>query len=77
MTTKRRFGNPTRKIGRNLRRERLRLGLTQAAAAAQSGVSPGTIRAIEQGRRPYVLLTTLAQIAGALGIPLRKLFEGC
>jgi transcriptional regulator with XRE-family HTH domain len=77
MALKRNYVNPSRKVGRNLRRERLRLGLTQAAVAQRSGLSAGTISALEQGKRPHALITTLARIAGGLGIRCSKLFVGC
>ena len=76
-TKQKKFVNPCRIIGRNIRRERLRAGLTQAALAWRSGVSPGTIRALEHGQRPYALFTTLAKVAGGLGIPIHKLCVGC
>ena len=66
-----------KKIGRNLRRERLRLGLTQAAVAERSGLSRGSISSIELGKRPYMLITTLARIAGGMGINFSKLCAGC
>lgn len=77
MAIKRKYINPSQKSGRNIRRERLLLGLTQAALAQRSGLSTGSISAIELGKRPYTLMTTLAQIAGGMGIPFSKLCVGC
>lgn len=44
--------NETRRVGRQLRRQRLELGLTQAAVAARCGMSQSNISAYESGRRP-------------------------
>ena len=41
--------------------------------AQRSGLSTGSISAIELGNRPYMLITTLAQIAYGLGISLSTL----
>jgi len=45
--------------------------------AQRSGLSTGSISAIELGNRPYMLITTLARIAGGIGIPVSKLCVGC
>ena len=77
MAIKKRFVNPCRKIGRNIRRERLRLGLTQAAVAQRCGLSPSTISSIELGKHPNMSTDNLWLVAGGLGVKASKLCVGC
>lgn len=55
-------------IGRDIKRRRLRLDLSQVGLAELSGVAQGHISQIERGeRRPS--LQTLAKLRDALGLP--------
>ncbi|NKE63933.1 helix-turn-helix domain-containing protein, partial [Lentzea sp. PSKA42] len=51
-----------------MRRFRLRAGLTQDALAQRSGVSVSTIRGMETGKRRNPQLTSVRQLAAALGL---------
>ncbi|USX53763.1 tetratricopeptide repeat protein [Lentzea sp. HUAS12] len=51
-----------------VRRFRLRAGLTQEALAERSGVSVSTIRGVETGKRSNPQLTSVRQLAKALGL---------
>ncbi|MDX8141205.1 tetratricopeptide repeat protein [Lentzea sp. BCCO 10_0061] len=51
-----------------MRRFRLRAGLTQEALAQRSGVSVSTIRGMETGKRRNPQLTSVRQLAAALGL---------
>lgn len=67
--------NTNRKtVAANVRRLRLYRGLSQAALAARSGVSRGTVCAVEAGRR-NVGLRALRRIASALGAAMADLFR--
>ncbi len=57
-------------VGRLLRRFRVAAGLTQEALAERARVSPDTIAALEQGRRRAPRLSTVTEIADALGLGL-------
>jgi transcriptional regulator with XRE-family HTH domain len=55
-------------LGRNLRRARKRLEMTQEEVGQQSGVHPTEVSRIEAGKRdPRV--STLERLAKALGMP--------
>ncbi|MGK9168576.1 helix-turn-helix domain-containing protein [Inquilinus limosus] len=63
------------RIARRLRQERQALGLTQAALAERSGVSPRMLALIEKAEtNPSI--ATLAEIAAALGLDFADLFGG-
>lgn len=49
--------------------------LTQTALAERSGVSQGTIAAIERGANPNPTLDTAFRLAKALGVDPEELFE--
>ncbi len=55
-------------VGDLLRRFRVAAGLTQEALAERARVSPDTIAALEQGRRRAPRLSTVTEIANALGL---------
>ena len=60
--------SPIKKFGENLRRERLRLKLTQAATGQKCGFHRSYISSLERGQNK-VPLHTVQQIADGLGIP--------
>lgn len=64
----------TERLANALRRERDRLGLTQAALAERVGVSRKTINTVENG--VFVPSTVLAlKLAAALNRPVEALFQ--
>ncbi|TRO87171.1 helix-turn-helix transcriptional regulator [Glycocaulis profundi] len=62
-------------FGLNLRRERLRAGLTQEALAVKVGVDRAHVSAMERGVQNITLLT-LWHVAEALGIEPHDLLKG-
>jgi len=63
-----------RRVGRNLKRFRQDLGLSQEAFAFKAGLHRTYISGIERGvRNPTVLV--LEEIALALGVPSARLLE--
>lgn len=63
-----------RRVGRNLKHFRQKLGLSQEAFAFKAGFHRTYISGIERGvRNPTVLV--LEEIASALGVPSAKLLE--
>ena len=59
----------TRKLkefGNNIRRERVRAGLTQEQLAEKADLNPRTIQKVEAGHI-NILVTTLAKIQAAIG----------
>lgn len=58
-------------MGLRIRDERLRLGLTQAAAAAELGISRGRMRDLEERANPQ--LSTLCALVDVLGMDPRAL----
>ncbi|MBO0869102.1 MAG: helix-turn-helix domain-containing protein [Micromonosporaceae bacterium] len=63
------------RLGAQLRRCRGERSIVEVAAAA--GISAETLRKIETGRVPTPAFFTVAALAGALGIELDSLAEGC
>lgn len=63
-------------IGQNIRRARLKIGLTQEKASQQLGVSTMHWGRIERGERP-IRLDRLCVIANVLHIKLSTLLSGC
>lgn len=64
-----------RTFGANLRRERIRRGLTLAALAAAAEVQDSEIGRLERGQRDP-RLTTILRLANGLGIPPGELLGG-
>jgi transcriptional regulator with XRE-family HTH domain len=60
-------------IGREVRRRREELGLTGAELAARSGLSPGAISQIENGKRTPSS-TTVMKLARGLGVEVGELY---
>jgi len=61
-------------VGDNIRKMRLKTGLTQEELALKSGLSQGYINQLESGKRRYTQ-KSLELIADALVIPVAGLFE--
>lgn len=61
-------------VGSNIRKFRLKAGITQEELALKSGLSQGYINQLESGKRKYTQ-KSLELIAKALAIPLIKLFK--
>ena len=61
-------------MGDNIRRLRLKTGLTQEELALKSGLSQGYINQLESGKRRYTQ-KSLEQIAETLSIPAMELFR--
>ena len=60
-------------IGQEVRRRREQLGLTGAELAARSGLSPGAISQIENGKRTP-RSTTMMKLAQGLGVEVGELY---
>ena len=61
-------------FARNLRRLRRERGLTQEALSGTSGLMQSYLSEVEAGKR-NISLDAMAAIAGAMEIPLARLFE--
>jgi transcriptional regulator with XRE-family HTH domain len=61
-------------VGENLRRIRLRMGLTQEEVALRSGLSQSYINQLESGKRMFTQ-KSLEQIGKALNIPIIDFFR--
>ncbi|MBI5328286.1 MAG: helix-turn-helix domain-containing protein [Deltaproteobacteria bacterium] len=61
-------------VGENIRRLRLKAGLTQEEVALRSGLSQGYINQLESGKRRFTQ-KTLELIADALSVPMVELFK--
>lgn len=62
-------------LGENLKKQREKAGLSQPELSDKSGVPVGTIRGIEQGRRPDPQWSTVQALAAALGITCHDLAD--
>ena len=62
-------------LGRFVRANRRRLGLTQTQLAAPLGLTQERISVLEQGKSAMPSLLALAQIAAALGVSLTDVVE--
>jgi transcriptional regulator with XRE-family HTH domain len=62
-------------LSENLKQLREKAGISQAGLATLSGVPVGTIRGIEQGRRPDPQWSTIQALAAALGITCQDLAD--
>jgi transcriptional regulator with XRE-family HTH domain len=63
-----------RRFGVELRRCRLRAGLSQDSLAEQSGVAQSTISRLERGRAPHAAMLKLVLLSEALGSQLPLAF---
>ncbi len=61
-------------VGSNIRRFRLKAGITQEEIALMSGLSQGYINQLESGKRKYTQ-KSLELIANALSKPIREFFS--
>jgi transcriptional regulator with XRE-family HTH domain len=64
-----------RAIGANVRRERLRRGLSQEKLAFAADLHPNYVGFVERGERS-ITVVNLVRIAKALKVPAFKLFTG-
>ncbi|WP_320069736.1 helix-turn-helix transcriptional regulator [Micromonospora sp. RTGN7] len=62
-------------LGRQLRAQRSRRHMTQAALASAAGVSVDLIRKVEQGQRQHAGLDSIAKLAAALDVTLADLLD--
>lgn len=69
------MGDINRKFGSNVRKIRLKDGLTQAEAARRCGMNFKHFQRIEYTNPPDVRLTTVARIAKGLNTTVIKLFS--
>ena len=69
-----RNANINNRIGDNIRKLRLKAGLTQEEIALKSGLSQGYINQLESGKRKFTQ-KSLELIAEALSIPMIELFR--
>ncbi len=63
-------------MGYKIKEVRETQGITQEELAKKSGVSRGTIAALENGNAEHTTTKTLSKIAQALGVPISKIFFG-
>ena len=61
-------------LGKNLRRERRKAGLTQEVLAQRAEVDRTLISAVERGRK-LVRIDTLVKLSRGLAVPLSVLME--
>lgn len=61
-------------MGYKIKEAREKKNMTQAELSERSGVSRGTISALENGTSRATTTKTLMNIAKALGIPVEELF---
>lgn len=61
-------------MGENIRKQRLKAGLTQEELALKSGLSQGYINQLENGRRKYTQ-KSLELIVDTLSVPVIELFK--
>lgn len=62
-------------VGKNIRRRRKELGLTQEGAAERCGIHPVEFARAERGVRD-MRVSTVAKIAEGLGVPASELLAG-
>jgi len=62
-------------FGSNVRKLRLRRGLTQEEVAARAGITANFVGMVERGER-NITLKNAVKVAKGLGFPIHKLFEG-
>lgn len=66
---------PKAQVGRNIRRRRDELRITQEEAASRAGVHPVEFARAERGARD-LRVSTVAKIASGLGVPASDLLRG-
>ncbi|MBL7130108.1 MAG: helix-turn-helix transcriptional regulator [Candidatus Omnitrophica bacterium] len=64
-------------LAQNIRRLRLKKGLSQEKLARLADISNATLIKIESGVAKEPTITTVAKIAKALGVSINELVEGC
>jgi transcriptional regulator with XRE-family HTH domain len=69
------FVEPKVKVGRNIRVNRERLGLTQEALAHRCGMHPVEVGRAERGVRD-MRVSTVVKLAHGLGVPPGELLAG-
>ncbi len=69
------MGDTAKFIGRQIRKYRTQLGLSQERLAEVAGCHPTYIGQIERGEK-NVSLENIVKISSALNVPLSKLVEG-
>ena len=62
-------------IGRNVRKERLRLGMSQEKLAFAANLHPNYVGFVERGER-NITVVNLVKLARALKVPAHRLFKG-
>lgn len=67
--------DPRKEFGRNLRKRRVALGLSQEKLAERAGVHRTYVGSVERGER-NVSLENIARLARALGLSASTLMEG-
>jgi transcriptional regulator with XRE-family HTH domain len=71
-----RQSSPIADLGRSIRAERRRAGLTQAELARKAGIAPNHLSRLESGEKIDPRFATVASLAAALGISLDTLAKG-
>lgn len=66
-----------KQLGERLRAARIGLGLSQAQLAKRVGLAPNHIARIESGTKTAPRFSTVARIAGELGVSLDSLSAAC
>jgi len=69
------MGDILEAFGRNVRRLRLELGLTQEELAERAGLNLTDVGRVERARRDPGI-RVVVKLADGLGVPVAKLFEG-
>ncbi len=64
-------------LAQNIRRLRLKKGLSQEKLARLADITNATLIKIESGVAKEPTITTVAKIAKALGVSINELVEGC
>ena len=65
--------SPTAALGRSIRAERRRAGLTQAELARKASIAPNHLSRLESGEKIDPRFTTIAKLAAALDVSLDAL----
>ncbi len=63
-------------IAKNIKRFRMKKGLSQEKLARLADISNNTLIKIEQGIAKEPTITTVSKIASALGVPIDELVKG-